>query len=41
MVCDIVVEMKEKKQGEGITVWGVAVTCRMAREGFTEKATFE
>lgn len=24
MVCDIVVEMKEKKQGEGITVWGVA-----------------
>lgn len=41
MVCDIVVEMKEKKQVEGITIWGVAVTYWMAREGFTEKATFE
>lgn len=33
--------MKEKKQGEGITVWSVAVTCRMAMKGFTEEATFE
>lgn len=38
MVCDIVVKIKEKKQGGGI---GCCSLGRMAREGLTEKATFE
>lgn len=32
---------KGKKQDGGIAVWGVAVVGRMAREGLTEKMTFE